>query len=178
MPSHLYTVLSVWNFILSLVTISKVSLLFLYYTNNTMVTSKELGSMDIFLLWYLHLRHHFSWIHYLILPLLHVYPIGNLSAHGKWSPAATRKSQWGARSGTQDPRPRIGFPMGNQACVVPRLLWDLLLLKLPGPELRQQVFTAYLWSNFLKSELNLPSMECNQFNHFSLYICKYPSSLK
>ena len=57
------------------------------------------------------------------------------------------------------PNPRIGSPVGNQACIVPRLLCDLLLLKLPHPELRQQVLTAYLQSNFLKSVLILPRIE-------------------
>ena len=71
--------------------------------------------------------------------------IGNLSAwYGKYSPASTRKGQWGARSRTQDTCPQTGSPMGNQACIVPRLLWDLFLLKLPHPGLRQQMFTAYL----------------------------------
>ena len=37
--------------------------------------------------------------------------------------------------------PWIGSPVGNQAYIVPRLLWDLLLLILPHPELRQQLFT-------------------------------------
>ena len=50
----------------------------------------------------------------------------------------------GSEVGGQDPHPRIGSPMGNQACIVHRLLWDLLLLKLPHPELRQQMFTEYL----------------------------------
>ena len=94
--------------------------------------------------------------------------IGDCSCgSGTCSPAPTRKGQWGARSGTQGPRPQIGSPTGNQACIVPRLLWSLLLLKLSHPGLRQQLFTAYLLSNFLKSVLNLPIMECNQFNHFS-----------
>ena len=51
-------------------------------------------------------------------------------------PAPTQKSQWGVRFDGQDPLPRIGSPMGNQACIVPRLLWDLFLLKIPHPELR------------------------------------------
>ena len=37
-------------------------------------------------------------------------------------PAPTLKSQWGVRSGTQDPGPWLGSPMGNQACIVPRPL--------------------------------------------------------
>ena len=36
--------------------------------------------------------------------------------------------------GGQDPHPWTGSPVGNQACIVPRLLWDLFLLKLPHPE--------------------------------------------
>ena len=47
----------------------------------------------------------------------------------------------GRRFSRQDPHPWIGSPVGNQACIVPRLLWGLLLLKLPYPELRQQMFT-------------------------------------
>ena len=62
----------------------------------------------------------------------------------------------GTEVGGQDPHPWIGSPRGNQACIVPRLLWDLLLLKLPHPELRQKMFTIFI---FLKSELDLPSME-------------------
>ena len=38
---------------------------------------------------------------------------------------------------------QIGSPVGDQACIVPRLL-DLLLLKLPHPELKHQMLTAYL----------------------------------
>ena len=70
--------------------------------------------------------------------------MGNRSKHGKCGPAPNRKSQWGARFAGQDPHPRIGSPVGNQACIVPRLLLDLLLLKLPHSGLRQQMFTAYL----------------------------------
>ena len=51
----------------------------------------------------------------------------------------------GSKVGGQDPRPWIGSPVGNQACIVPWLLWDLLLLKLPHLELRQQMFTEYLY---------------------------------
>ena len=51
---------------------------------------------------------------------------------------------WGRGDNTQGPRPWIGSPVGNQACIVPRPLWGLLLLKLPHPELRQQMFTAYI----------------------------------
>ena len=35
----------------------------------------------------------------------------------------------GSEVGGQDPRPWISSPVGNQACIVFRLLWDLLLLK-------------------------------------------------
>ena len=45
--------------------------------------------------------------------------------HGM-GPAPTQKGQWRARSSTQDPRPRIGFSMGNQTCIVPRPLRGLL----------------------------------------------------
>ena len=40
----------------------------------------------------------------------------------------------GSEVGGQDPHSWIGSPVGNQACIVPWLLWDLLLLKLPHPE--------------------------------------------
>ena len=70
--------------------------------------------------------------------------MGNRSKRGKCGPAPTRKSQWGASFSGQNPYPQIGSPVGNQALIVPRPLWDLLLLKLPHPELRQQMFTAYL----------------------------------
>ena len=40
----------------------------------------------------------------------------------------------GSKFGGQDPCPWIGSPVGNQACIVPWLLWDLLLLKLPHAE--------------------------------------------
>ena len=36
--------------------------------------------------------------------------------------------------GRQDPRPWIGSPVGNEACIVQRLLRDLLLLELPHPQ--------------------------------------------
>ena len=50
----------------------------------------------------------------------------------------------GNEVGGQDPRPWISSPVGNQAYIVLRLLRDLLLLKLPHPELRKQMFTEYL----------------------------------
>ena len=50
----------------------------------------------------------------------------------------------GSEVGGQDPHPWTGVPVGNQACIVPRLLWDLFLVKLPHPELRQQMFTECL----------------------------------
>ena len=50
----------------------------------------------------------------------------------------------GSEVGGQDTRPWTGSPVGNQACIVPRLLQDLLLLKLPHPELRQQMFSEFL----------------------------------
>ena len=40
------------------------------------------------------------------------------------------------------------------------------LLKLPHPEFRQQTFTAYLQSNFLKSMLNLPRMSITSSTTF------------
>ena len=50
----------------------------------------------------------------------------------------------GSKVGKQDPCSQIGSPVGNQVCIVSRLLRGLLLLKLPHPELRQQMLTAYL----------------------------------
>ena len=73
----------------------------------------------------------------------------------------------GSEVGGQDPRPRIGSPVGNQACIVPRLLWDLLLLKLPHPEASKWLLSILI---FPKSGLDLPGMEHSQFNHFSFYI--------
>ena len=55
--------------------------------------------------------------------------VGNRSKRGKCGSAPTRKTQWGARSSRQDPCPWIGSLGGNQTCIVPWLLWDLLLLK-------------------------------------------------
>ena len=46
----------------------------------------------------------------------------------------------GKASGERGSVGRIGSPVANQACIVPRPVWDLLLLKLPHPELRQQTF--------------------------------------
>ena len=39
----------------------------------------------------------------------------------------------GSDVGGQGPHPWIGSPVGNQACIVPRLLWDFLLLETPSP---------------------------------------------
>ena len=50
----------------------------------------------------------------------------------------------GSEVGGQDPRPWIASPVGNQACIVPRLPWDLLLLKTPSPW-GKQMFTEYLY---------------------------------
>ena len=73
----------------------------------------------------------------------------------------------GSKVGRQDPRPWIGSPVGNQACIVPWLLWDLLLLKLPHPEASKSLLSIFI---FLKSGLDLPGMEQSPFDHFSLYI--------
>ena len=70
----------------------------------------------------------------------------------------------------------IGSPMGNQALIVPRPLWDLLFAKTPSPWLdAANVYCVSLkWLPKIYAE---PSKDqCNQLNHFSLYICKYPSS--
>ena len=48
--------------------------------------------------------------------------MGNRGKPGKCGPAPTRKSQWGARFSRQNPRPQIGSPLVNQACILRRLL--------------------------------------------------------
>ena len=73
----------------------------------------------------------------------------------------------GSKAGRQDPRPRIDSPVGNQACIVSRLLWDLLLLKLPHPEASKCLLSIFI---FLKSGLDLPGIEHSRLDHFSLYI--------
>ena len=73
----------------------------------------------------------------------------------------------GSEVGGQDPRPGISSSVGNQACIVPRLLWDLLLLKLPHPEARKCLLSIFI---FLKSGLDLPCMEPSSLDHFALYI--------
>ena len=73
----------------------------------------------------------------------------------------------GSEVGRQDPHPWTGSPLGNQACIVPRLLWDLLLLKLSHPEASKCLLSIFI---FLKSGLDLPGMEHSRFDHFSFYI--------
>ena len=73
----------------------------------------------------------------------------------------------GSEVGGQDPRPRIGFPVGNQTCIIPRLLWDLVLLKLSHPEASKCVLSIFI---FPKSGLDLPVMELSCLDHFSFYI--------
>ena len=74
----------------------------------------------------------------------------------------------GSEVGGQDPCPWIGSPVGNQACIVPRLLWDLLLpKKFPHPEASKCLLSVFI---FLKSGLDLPGMEPSRLDHFSLYI--------
>ena len=53
-----------------------------------------------------------------ILLLLSLF-VGNRSKRGKWGSAPTPV---GSEVGSQDPRPWIGSPVGNQACIVPRPL--------------------------------------------------------
>ena len=74
----------------------------------------------------------------------------------------------GSEVGGQDPRPWISSPVGNQACIVPTLLWDLLLLKLPHPELRKQMLLGIFI--FPESGLDSPSMGHICLDHFSFYI--------
>ena len=73
----------------------------------------------------------------------------------------------GSEVGGQDPHPWISSPVGNQACIVPWLLWDLLLLKLPHPEASKCLLSIFI---FLKSGLDPPGMEPSCLDHFSLYI--------
>ena len=70
---------------------------------------------------------------------------GNIGDCFTWhGPSSHSEKPVGVKPDTQDPHPRIGSPVGNQACIVSRPLSDLLLLKLPHTELRQQTLTAYL----------------------------------
>ena len=73
----------------------------------------------------------------------------------------------GSEVGGQDPHPWIGSPVRNQACIVPRLLCDLLLLKLPHAEASKCLLSIFI---FPKSGLDLPSMEPSLLDHFYLYI--------
>ena len=92
--------------------------------------------------------------------------MGNCSKRGKCGSAPTQKTS-GGRGWWAGPTSMIGSPVGNQACIVPRLLWDLLLLKLPHPEASKCLLGIFI---FLKSGLDLPGMEHSWFDHFSLYI--------
>ena len=74
----------------------------------------------------------------------------------------------GSEVGGQDPRPWISSPVGNQACIVPRLLWDLLLLKLPHPELRKQMFAEYFYLPRIWADP--PGMGQSRLDHFSFCI--------
>ena len=86
----------------------------------------------------------------------------------------------GSEVGKQDPRPWISSPVGNQACIVLRLPWDLLLLKNSltltwGSKCLLSIFI------FIESGLDPPGMGPSLFDHFSFYIakilllhCKYP----
>ena len=78
----------------------------------------------------------------------------------------------GSEVGEQDPRPWISSPVGNQACFVPRLLWDLLLLKTPSPWGSKCLLSIFILP---KSELDLPGMEHSPFWPFLLLHCKYLS---
>ena len=48
--------------------------------------------------------------------------VGNYAMRGKCGSAPHLEKPVGREVGKQDPRPRTGSPMGNQACIVPRLL--------------------------------------------------------
>ena len=90
--------------------------------------------------------------------------IGNCSTWGKCSPAPTRKSQWewglAGRTHTHGQlllwgiRPAL-YLGSSETC----FSWNSLTLDW-GSKCLLSIF------NFLKSVLNHPSMECNQFNHF------------
>ena len=66
------------------------------------------------------------------------------------------KKPVGSEVGGQDPHQWIGSPMGNQACIVSWLLWDLLLLKLLHCEASKCLLSIFI---FLKSGLDLPDMD-------------------
>ena len=95
--------------------------------------------------------------------------VGNCSKRGKCGSAPTWKT---SEVGGQDPHPWISSPVGNQACIVLRLLGDLLLLKLPHPELRKQMFTEYLYLPRIWARP--PSMGQSLFDHFFFYIANIP----
>ena len=48
--------------------------------------------------------------------------VGNCSKRGKIGFSPHSEKPVGSEVGGQDPRPWIGSPVGNQACIVPRLL--------------------------------------------------------
>ena len=70
----------------------------------------------------------------------------------------------GSEVGWQDPRPWISSPVGNQACIGLRLLWDLLLLK---NSLTLNWGSKCLLSIFIfpESGLDPPGMGHSPFNH-------------
>ena len=84
------------------------------------------------------------------------FSVGNRSKRGKCGSAPTLKTSggWGWWAGSTS---MIGSPVGNQACIVPRLLWDLLLLKLPHPEASKCLLSIFI---FLKSRLDLLPLHC------------------
>ena len=92
-------------------------------------------------------------------------------------PAPTQKHQCESRSSTQDPSPGIGSPMGNQVCIGPRLLWDLLFGKPPPPWVEAANVYCISLKQLPKIYAKPSTDQGNWFNHFSLYICKHPSSL-
>ena len=93
--------------------------------------------------------------------------VGNRSKHGKCGSAPTWKT---SEVGGQDPHPWISSPVGNQACIVLRLLWDLLLLK---NSLTMNWGSKCLLSIFIfpESGLDPPGMGPSPFNHLH---CKCP----
>ena len=61
-----------------------------------------------------------------------------------WAQLPLRKASGERGPSTQDPRPWIGFPWGIRPSLYLGRFEICFLLKLPHPELRQQMFTAYL----------------------------------
>ena len=90
--------------------------------------------------------------------------IGNRFMCGKCSPAPTPKNQWVRGLAHKTQAHGKVLPWGTRPALYLGCYETCFCQNSPHPEFRQQMFTSIF--NFLKSVLNLPSMECNQFNHF------------